>query len=49
MISQKTLNKLATVLLKPNVIVHKKPTKADLNKKFVMLLDRKGNPTIKEV
>lgn len=52
MIKQKTLSKVAKGLLKPNAVEHKRPkepTKAELNKKFIMRLDRKGNPTIKEV
>ncbi len=42
---------MANALLKPNATEHKRPkepTKAELNKKFVMRLDRKGNPTMKE-
>lgn len=51
-LNQKTLNKVAQALLKPNAVEHKRPkepTKAELNKNFVMRLDRKSNPTIKEV
>lgn len=49
-LNQKTLDKVAKGLLKPNSVEHsrpKEPTKAELNQKFVMRLDRKGNPTIK--
>ncbi len=41
---QKTLNKVANALLKSNAAEHKRPkepTKAELNKKFVMRLDKK--------
>lgn len=49
---QKTLNKATKGLLKLNSVKHKRPkepNKEELNKKFVMRLDRKGNPAIKEV
>ncbi len=49
---EQILSKVAVALLKSNVVEHKRPkepTKAELNKKFVMRLDRKGSPAIKEV
>ena len=41
-----------SVLLSMDVVEHKrpqKPTKKDLNRKFTMTTDKKGNPKITEV
>jgi hypothetical protein len=51
-LNPKTLHKATKGLLKANAVEHKRPkepTKAQLNKKFVMRLDKKGNLAIKEV
>ena len=49
---QKTLDKAVKALLNAGKLPkHERanPTKADLEKKFVMRVDRNGKPTIKEV
>jgi hypothetical protein len=49
---QKTLDKVAKGLLNSKAAEHKKPkdpSKKELNKKFVMRVDRKGKASIKEV
>ena len=49
---QKKLDKAARVLLGMPAVKHKKPpppTKADLNRKFVMRTDRKGKARIEEI
>lgn len=51
-LNQKTLNKVSKGLLKANPVEHKRPkepTKAELNKKFVMRVNRKGNLAMQEV
>jgi len=51
-INKKKLNQVAKGLLTLKSVEHKRPkepTKADLNRKFVMRLDKKGTPYIKEV
>ena len=52
MIDQKKLEKAAKALLNMGPVPHKrppKPTKADLERKFKMKVDRKGKPAIEEV
>lgn len=49
---QKILNKVAEGLLNLNAAEHKRPkepTKVDLDKKFVLKADRKGNLAMHEV
>lgn len=51
-IKQKTLDKVAKGLLSLNAVKHKKPkepTKADLNKKFVMRIARNGKVKMNEI
>ena len=46
------VDKAASVLLSMDAVEHKrppKPTKKDLNRKFTMTTDKKGNPKITEV
>ncbi len=48
----KRLGKAIRALLRMRAVPHQripKPTKADLERKFVMRVDRSGRPTIKEV
>ena len=50
--SKKDLDKAASALMKMGPVPHKrpgKPTKKDLERKFKMNVDRKGNPSLKEV
>ena len=49
---EKKLEKAVRALLRMPGVPHSRPpapTKEDLERKFVMRIDRKGNPTIKEV
>ena len=51
-IQQKILKKVTQGLLSLNAVEHKKPklpTKADLNKKFVMRVGRNGKVEMREV
>lgn len=51
-IKQKTLNKASKGLLSLNAVEHKRPkepTKADLNKKFVMRITRNGKMKMNEI
>ncbi|MDE0471462.1 MAG: hypothetical protein OXH57_05935 [Ekhidna sp.] len=51
-INKKKLDQFAKGLLKLKSVEHKRPkepTKADLNRKFVMRLDKNGTPYMKEV
>ena len=46
------LKKVSKGLLSGNVVKHerpKKPTKADLNRKFTIRFDKKGNRVMKEI
>ena len=50
--TQKALDKAVKALMKMGPVAHKrtpKPAKKELNRKFKMQVDRKGNPTIQEV
>ena len=50
--TQKALNKAVKALMKMGPVAHQrlpKPAKKELNRKFKMQVDRKGNPTIQEV
>ncbi len=51
-INEKKLEKAAKILMSLGPVPHKrppKPTKKDLQRKFKMRVDRKGNPSIEEV
>ena len=50
--NQEKLDKAAKALLNMGTVKHKripKPTKRDLNRKFKLKVDRKGNPSMVEV